>query len=46
VGGSGITVHSFEFSCQNKLPPKVINFLLTYHNIEMSFCKVSKRNIP
>jgi len=25
VGGSGIAVHSLKFSCQNKLPPKVIN---------------------
>ena len=25
VGGSGIAVHGFKLSCQNELPPKVIN---------------------
>jgi hypothetical protein len=27
VGGSGIAVHSFEFSSQNEIPPKVFKFV-------------------
>ena len=41
VGGSSIAVHSLEFSCQNKIPPKVFIICLLYHSTFQSICKVT-----
>ena len=45
VGGSGIAVHSFEFSCQNKIPPKVFKFRPVYHSTSNRICKAFIRVI-
>jgi len=46
VGGSGIAVHGFEFSCQNEIPPKVFKFYLEYHNTKILICKVETDSLP
>jgi hypothetical protein len=39
VGGSGIAVHSFEFSSQNEIPPKVSKFVLYIIAPQIDFVK-------
>ncbi len=46
VGGSSVTVHGFEFSCQNEIPPKVFNFCRIYNSTFSALCKAMKRPSP
>ena len=39
MGGSGIAVHRFEFSCQNEIPPKGFNFCRIHHITFRLICK-------
>ena len=46
VGGSGVAVHGFEFSCQNEIPPKGFNFCRIYHSTFCPVCKAKKMPYP